>query len=147
MSDDPDYPDLPPTTRSVPIALIRAREKVMGPIREMLADSNITEQQWRILRVLDEAGPLDASTLAEQACLLLPSQTRIVQTLSEKGLVTRQTDKKDRRKQTVSITPAGRKIIEDNREEARRIAAHIETVVGKETLQNLLFILEKFDDL
>lgn len=147
MSEDPDYPDLPPTTRSVPIALIRAREKVMGPIREMLADSNITEQQWRILRVLDEAGPLDASTLAEQACLLLPSQTRIVQTLSEKGLVTRQTDKKDRRKQTVSITPAGRRIIEDNREEARRIAAHIETVVGKETLQDLLVILEKFDDL
>lgn len=147
MNEDPDYPDLPPTTRSVPIALIRAREKVMGPIREMLADSNITEQQWRILRVLDEVGPLDASTLAEQACLLLPSQTRIVQTLSEKGLVTRQTDKKDRRKQTVSITPAGRKIIEDNREEARRIAAHIETVVGEETLQDLLVILEKFDDL
>lgn len=147
MSENQAYPDLPPTARSVPIALIRAREKVMGPIREMLADSNITEQQWRILRVLDEVGPLDASTLAEQACLLLPSQTRIVQTLRDKGLVTRQTDKDDRRKQTVSITADGKKIIEDNREEARRIAAHIETVIGKETLKELLVILEKFDDL
>jgi homoprotocatechuate degradation regulator HpaR len=147
MSEQPAYPDLPPTTRSVPIALIRAREKVMGPIRKMLADSNITEQQWRILRVLDEVGPLDASTLAERACLLLPSQTRIVQTLRDKGLVTRQTDQDDRRKQTVSITADGKKIIEDNREEARRIAAHIETVIGKETLKDLLVILDKFDDL
>ena len=76
---------LPSTKRSIPIALIRAREKVMTPIREMLADSGITEQQWRILRVLEEFGPQDASTLAERACLLLPSQTRIVQTLSGKG--------------------------------------------------------------
>ncbi|MCR9055691.1 MAG: hypothetical protein NXI02_00005, partial [Rhodobacteraceae bacterium] len=68
---------LPSTKRSVPIALIRAREKVMGPIREMLSDCGITEQQWRILRVLEEFGPQDASSLAERACLLLPSQTRI----------------------------------------------------------------------
>ena len=47
--------ELPSTRRSVPIALIRAREKVMGPIRDMLADSGITEQQWRILRVISTA--------------------------------------------------------------------------------------------
>ena len=139
--------DLPTTRRSVPIALIRAREKVMGPIRDMLASSGITEQQWRILRVLDESGPLDASRLAERACLLLPSQTRIVQTLTEKGLVTRQADKNDRRKQTVAITDAGQKIISDNLDEAQRIARHIETVIGKEDLQQLFRILQKFDDI
>ena len=36
----------------LPIALMRAREQVMAPIRNMLADSGITEQQWRVLRVL-----------------------------------------------------------------------------------------------
>ena len=119
----------------------------MGPIRDMLASSGITEQQWRILRVLDESGPLDASRLAERACLLLPSQTRIVQTLTEKGLVTRQADKNDRRKQTVAITDAGQKIISDNLDEAQRIARHIETVIGKEDLQQLFRILQKFDDI
>lgn len=138
---------LPSTKRSIPIALIRAREKVMTPIREMLADSGITEQQWRILRVLEEYGPQDASTLAERACLLLPSQTRIVQTLLEKGLVTRQADEKDRRRQTVAITDAGRAIIEDKLDEAKAIAARIETVIGKEKLVQLLDILEDFQKL
>ncbi|WP_422377900.1 homoprotocatechuate degradation operon regulator HpaR [Roseibium sp.] len=138
---------LPSTRRSIPIALIRAREKVMTPIREMLADSGITEQQWRILRVLEEFGPQDASTLAERACLLLPSQTRIVQTLLEKGLVTRQADEKDRRKQTVAITDAGRAIIEEKLDDAKAIAARIEEVIGKEKLAQLLDILEDFQKL
>ncbi|MEO0979038.1 MAG: homoprotocatechuate degradation operon regulator HpaR [Pseudomonadota bacterium] len=150
MTDDKDKMGghtLPSTKRSVPIALIRAREKVMGPIREMLSDSGITEQQWRILRVLEEYGPQDASSLAERACLLLPSQTRIVQTLLEKGLVTRQADEKDRRKQTVAITEAGRKIILDKLDEAQAIAARIEDVIGKKRLSELLDILDDFQKL
>ncbi|MCV0426953.1 MAG: homoprotocatechuate degradation operon regulator HpaR [Roseibium sp.] len=150
MTDTPEtHTDrkLPPTKRSIPIALIRAREKVMGPIRDMLADTGITEQQWRILRVLEEFGPLDASTLADRACLLLPSQTRIVQTLSEKGLVTRNADDRDRRKQTVAITEAGKSIIYDNLEEAEAIVAHMEKVIGREKLNQLLDILEDFQNL
>ena len=146
-SDSPDDRKLPSTARSLPIALIRAREKVMGPIRDMLSKSGLTEQQWRILRVLDELGSLDATKLSENASLLLPSQTRIVQTLVEKGLVTRQADPSDRRRQTVAITPAGQKIILDNLEESQRLAAHIETVLGKETVDRLLDILEEFDRL
>ncbi|WP_422020068.1 homoprotocatechuate degradation operon regulator HpaR [Roseibium sp.] len=146
-SDTTDSPKLPSTKRSVPIALIRAREKVMGPIREMLSDSGITEQQWRTLRVLDEFGAQDASTLADRACLLLPSQTRIVQTLLEKGLVSRQPDAKDRRKQTVAITPAGRDIIHERLDEAEAIASRIEEVIGKKKLNQLLDILEDFQKL
>ncbi len=146
-SDSLNDRKLPSTARSLPIALIRAREKVMGPIREMLSNSGLTEQQWRILRVLDELGPLDSTKLSENASLLLPSQTRIVQTLLEKGLVTRQADPSDRRRQTVAITPAGQQIILDNLDEAQRLAAHIETVLGKETVDRLLDILEEFDRL
>jgi hypothetical protein len=36
-----DAPRFPPTGRSLPIALLRAREKVMGPIRLMLADAGV----------------------------------------------------------------------------------------------------------
>ncbi len=139
--------DLPSTTRSLPIALIRAREKLMGPIREMLSASGITEQQWRILRVLEEFGPLDATKLAERACLLLPSQSRIVQTLVEKGYVTRDQHAQDRRRQTVAITPAGRRIIEDNLPRAREIAAEIEAVLGKKKLKTLLDTLQELDRL
>lgn len=138
---------LPSTTRSLPMALIRAREKVMVPIRGMLVQSGITEQQWRILRVLEEFGPLDATKLAEAACLLVPSQTRIVQTLVEKGLVTRTPDTQDRRRQTVAITKAGRRIIEDNLDQAREIARHFETVLGKKKQRRLLNLLGELDQL
>lgn len=119
----------------------------MGPIRDMLSDIGITEQQWRILRVLEESGPQDASTLAERACLLMPSQTRILQTLVQKGLIMRDVDPIDRRKQTIKITDAGRKVIDDKRSEAEAIAQNIEEIIGKKKLATLLSILDDFDKL
>lgn len=139
--------NLPSTTQSVPMALIRARERIMVPIREMLAPTDITEQQWRVLRVLEEFGPLDPTKLAGRACLLLPSQTRIVQTLVEKGLVTREPHPSDRRRQTVAITRSGRKILEDNLEQAHAIAERIERLLGKKRLQTLLDILAELGEL
>ncbi len=138
---------LPSTDRSLPIALTRAREKVMLPIRQMLIASGITEQQWRILRVLQEQGPLDSTTLAEQACLLMPSLTRIVQSMEEKGFVSRVVSQEDRRRQTVSIEAKGRTIIQNNLDEAAIIAKRFEDVLGKQKLKTLLETLKQLDEL
>ncbi|MFK7942899.1 MAG: homoprotocatechuate degradation operon regulator HpaR [Paracoccaceae bacterium] len=138
---------LPETTRSLPIALIRARERVMAPIREMLRESGITEQQWRILRVLSESGPQDASRLAERACILLPSMTRISRSLIKKGLIERETDSKDRRRYTVSITQNGQKIIDDNLPKATEIAAQYRARIGDDRFEALLDLLQDISDL
>ncbi len=135
------------TSRSLPIALLRAREKVMGPVRKMLIDAGVTEQQWRVLRILDEIGRVDATALANQACLLLPSLTRILQTLVEKGYVTRTASKIDRRRQVVAISKAGRRLLSDNMDEAQRIANRIETRFGTERLQKLLNLLNELDQM
>ena len=66
------------TRRSLPIALLRARETVMHRFRPLLASHDLTEQQWRVIRVLGETSPLDASDVAERACILAPSLTRII---------------------------------------------------------------------
>ena len=71
-------PPLRRTARSLPIALLRARERVMGPIREILNESGISEQKFRVLRVVEESGPMEQTALAQQACLLLPSLTRML---------------------------------------------------------------------
>ena len=115
--------NLPSTSRSLPIALIRAREGVMIPIREMLSETGITEQQWRVLRVLSEHGVLDTKSLAERSCLLLPSLTRIAATLRGKGLISQTRDEQDRRRQFVEITPEGQSIIDTNASRASDIAA------------------------
>lgn len=139
---------LPPLThRSLPIALLRAREKVMGPIRHMLANAGVTEQQWRVLRVLEERGVLDPTEIAEHSCLLLPSLTRILQTLEGKAMIARQPHPTDRRKQQVQITDTGRQLILDNLHESQRLNAWLKTSLGDEKLEQLLDLLNELDAL
>ena len=132
---------LPSTDRSLPIALLRARERVMGPIRAMLAEAGITEQQWRVLRVLEEDGPQEPTRIAELACLLLPSLTRILQKLDDKGLIRRRPDPDDRRKQIVQITPAGRKLIAANLPRAAALTEQMRRNLGPERYEALLDLL------
>ena len=134
------------TARSLPIALLRARERVMGPIRGMLSDVGITEQQWRVLRVLQEAGPQDPTTIADSACLLLPSLTRILQKLEEKNLITRTADKVDRRKQVVSIAPAGSALIAENLGRSIALLDGLRTRMGAEDYDRLLDLLNALNE-
>ncbi|SMC46445.1 homoprotocatechuate degradation operon regulator HpaR [Primorskyibacter flagellatus] len=133
---------LPLTSRSLPILLIRAREAVMAPIRSMLADSGLTEQQWRVLRVLSEYGPQDTTDVADRASLLLPSLSRILRTMTEKGLITRQQHDGDRRRQILMITPAGQAVIDENIAEAAAIADAIKARLGDENYEALLDLLD-----
>jgi homoprotocatechuate degradation regulator HpaR len=133
------------TYRSLPIALLRARERVMGPIRAMLSDVGITEQQWRVLRVLRETGPTDPTHIADQACLLLPSLTRILQKLDDKKLIRRQQDKSDRRKQIVQITPKGEALIKANLATSIALLEQIRDQMGPERYDALLDLLNELD--
>ncbi|MDP5219363.1 homoprotocatechuate degradation operon regulator HpaR [Ruegeria sp. 2205SS24-7] len=137
---------LPRTSRSLPIALLRAREQVMGPVRAMLADVGITEQQWRVLRVLKEDGPQDPTRIADKACLLLPSLTRILQNLENKGLIERETDQTDRRRQIVGVTTAGEKIINDNLDKSIALLEATRARLGPEKYETLLDLLNELDD-
>ncbi|MEM7472213.1 MAG: homoprotocatechuate degradation operon regulator HpaR [Pseudomonadota bacterium] len=136
---------LPSTSRSLPIALIRAREGVMAPIREMLSETGITEQQWRVLRVLAEFGKLDAKTLADRSSLLFPSLTRIAATLREKGFVTQTRDSKDRRRQFIEITANGQRIIDERSPQAAQIVANFQATLGAENYETLLDLLAMLD--
>lgn len=139
--------DLPQMSRSLPIALLRAREKVMGPIRAILADAGVTEQQWRVLRVLKEQGPQEPTQIADRACLLLPSLTRILKKLEDKELILRRTAPNDRRRQIVEISAAGQQIIQANIAPSLRQAEHIRTLLGPERHDLLLDILGELHEL
>lgn len=145
-SDDP-IPPLRRTRRSLPIALLRARETVMGPIREMLSQSDINEQKWRVLRVLDERGPTELTLVAKDACLLLPSLTRIIRAMEEEGLATRASDEGDRRKSIASITDAGRALILAHMAESNAIFARLERDFGRDKVEQLLDLLDELQTL
>lgn len=133
------------TSRSLPIALLRARERVMGPIREMLSGVGITEQQWRVLRVLQEEGPMEPTRISEKACLLLPSLTRILQKLQEKQLIVRRKDKVDKRKQIVQITGAGEALISEHLETSLALLEKTRRQIGADRYELLLDLLNELD--
>lgn len=140
MTDDAS--PLRQTRRSLPIALLRARETVMGPIRDMLAQSDVSEQKWRVLRVLHEQGPLELSQIAAEACLLLSSLTRMVKPLEDEGLVTRHTPPEDRRKTVLRLSAAGDALIHRHAAQSAAIFARIDTEFGAERVERLLDLLE-----
>lgn len=131
------------TSRTLPIALLRARETVMSPIREMLSEIGLTEQKWRILRTLEECGCIEQSAIAERACLLLPSVTRITRSMEEAGLLIRLADNKDKRRMMIEITKEGRKVIRNNIHLSNEIYHQLETRLGKQKVNLLLDLLDE----
>ena len=134
------------TKRSLPIALLRARERVMVPIRAMLAESGVTEQKWRVLRVLEETGEIEPTVIASEACLHLPSLSRILKTMESDGLVERKEAPDDRRKTLVAISGAGRDILTRHAAQSAAIFAELEARMGKEKLDTILDLLEELPD-
>jgi homoprotocatechuate degradation regulator HpaR len=129
------------TRRALPIALLRAREAVMVRIRPILAERDITEQQWRVVRVLGEESPLDATEVAERACVLAPSLTRIIKALEDRKLITRTRDVVDGRRIALAVTPAGLDVIHDITPEIAPVYAELEARYGRERIELLLDML------
>lgn len=131
------------TRRSLPIALLRAREAMMAHFRPMLATHDMTEQQWRVIRILAEQETVDASEMAEKAFILAPSLTRIIRTLEERGIITKHKDGNDGRRVLLRITPAGLAIINDVTPESRIIYDRFERHFGRDKIELLLDMLDE----
>src|SRR3954453_1936357 len=118
------------TRRALPIALLRAREVVMARFRPILASRDVTEQQWRVIRVLGEESPLDATEVAERACVLAPSLTRIIRALEDRKMITRARDVDDGGRACRTIAPAGLALIREVTPETSPVYAELEAHYG-----------------
>ena len=114
----------------------------MARFRPMLARHDITEQQWRVLRVLAETGPLEATELASRASILPPSLTRIIRAMEERDFIIRNKVKDDGRRALLAISPAGVTLIEELAPERAAIYEAIEKRYGAEQPQELLDMLD-----
>jgi len=94
--------------RNLPMALLRARESVMGHFRPILRELDLTEQQWRVIRALHGSGGVEPTALAERTMLLMPSLTRILKSLEEQKLVKRFAVEGDNRRKLIQLAQRGR---------------------------------------
>jgi homoprotocatechuate degradation regulator HpaR len=125
------------------MALLRAREAVMPRFRPLLAEHGVTEQQWRVIRILGDSGPLDATELARRCVILMPSLTRIIRALAERKLVTRKPDATDGRRVVLDVTPEARTLIVSMLPEINSVYARLEREFGKQQLERTLDLLER----
>lgn len=126
------------TRRTLPMALLRARETVMDRFRPLLHKYDVTEQQWRVIRVLDEVDAIDASELAKGASILAPSLSRILKTLEARGLIVIRKDENDGRRTLVSLSLAGSDFLAKAAPESAAIYAEIEGIVGQDRIEGLI---------
>ena len=124
--------------RSLPMQLLHARESVMSLFRPMLRSFGMTDQQWRVIRVLAAKKNIEAFELSKQSMILPPSLTRILRNLEEDGLIKRAIYKQDQRKVLINLTAKGRKKYRQIVPESERIYRSIEKTIGKKELDELL---------
>lgn len=133
--------DLRDFQKNLPMALLRARETVMGRFRPILRDHDITEQQWRVVRALYGHEGLEATALAEQTLLLMPSLTRILKTLEEQKLIKRFAVKGDNRRRLIRLAARGRDLYVKMAPLSEAEYKSIEEKIGSEHLESLYELL------
>ncbi|MFJ3057224.1 homoprotocatechuate degradation operon regulator HpaR [Herbaspirillum sp. NPDC087042] len=97
--------------RNLPMLLLQARESVMRYFRESVKSHGLTEQQWRVIRVLNECGELESGKIAEQACILPPSLSGVIDRMERDGLIVRYRLSTDQRKVFVDMTGKSRELV------------------------------------
>ena len=129
--------------RSLPMALMRAREAVMREFRPRLAAHERTEQQWRVLRALSAfEKPLTTRELSEMTFLLGPSLSRITANLSERGWVRRSPHPTDQRSNLLNLTKLGETLVSQVASGSEEGYAAIETRFGVDRLELLHQLLD-----
>ena len=102
-----------------PEALITFRVSVLSQLLARLVDASVGQElglssrQWRVLVMLNRLGPSTSGTVARMASLDHSQVSRASFELAGKGLVTQGGDAADRRRQVLSITPAGLAVLRD----------------------------------
>ena len=71
--------------------------------------SELTYQQYNVLRMIDTMGPQPQAEVARRLLVTAPVVTRLASTLADAGLVERGTDPNDKRAVVLELTPTGRR--------------------------------------
>ncbi|AYN25813.1 MULTISPECIES: homoprotocatechuate degradation operon regulator HpaR [Buttiauxella] len=128
---------------SLTIALMQAREVAMGYFRPIIKQHNLTEQQWRIIRVLADNPSMDFHDLAFSTCILRPSLTGILTRMERDGLVLRLKPVNDQRKLYISLTKEGNALYARAQAQVEEAYKQIEIQFTPEKMQQLTALLQE----
>lgn len=132
--------------RNLPLLLLKAREAVMQHRRPTLRAHGLSDQQWRVLRVLAEpahAAGLDTGRLARESHLLGPSLTGMLARLEAAGLVQRERSAEDARRSVVRATDEALAMVSTMRSAIESQYDDLEAHLGRAKLSQLYALLDE----
>ena len=139
-------PSTPFVHRNLPRLLLEAREAVMAHTRPSLRTHGLSDQQWRVLRVLgehaDEAAGVETGRVAREAYLLGPSLTGVLTRMERDGLIDRARCPQDARRTVVRATAQGLAKVQALSESIEAHYAWMERELGKTKLTALYELLD-----
>ncbi|MGI9220886.1 MAG: MarR family transcriptional regulator [Woeseiaceae bacterium] len=104
--------NIPQFSHSLPMLLYAAIDVVMPRFRLIFKEFGLTEQQWRVLRVLWDIEEISHSELARITLIPAPSLVGIIDRLGKMQLVERRQSGLDRRVVLIATTVQGRELRE-----------------------------------
>jgi homoprotocatechuate degradation regulator HpaR len=128
--------------RNLPRLLLQARESVMAHTRPSLRGHGLSDQQWRVLRVLGEHGTVETGRVAREAYILGPSLTGVLARMERDGLIRRERDPEDQRRTVVEATTKGLKLVGKLSATIEAHYAWMEQSLGKQKLAQLYKLLD-----
>lgn len=133
--------------QSLTLALLQAREAAMSFFRPSLNEHGLTEQQWRIIRILEQHGELEIYQLAELACILKPSMTGVLVRMEAAGMVHRRKAEQDQRRVLITLADKGKASFESMSQCMEANYQRLQEQLGEEKLQTLLGLLDELKNI
>jgi len=134
---------MPKPRQSLTLTLLQAREAAMGFFRPSLNQHGLTEQQWRVIRILSQHDELEINRLAELACILKPSMTGVLVRMEAAGMVVRRKAEQDQRRVLVRLAEKGEACFSSMSQSMEANYQRLQAGFGEEKLQVLLTLLNE----
>jgi len=129
--------------RNLPLLLLQARESVISRFRPILNAHGLTEQQWRIVRALLDAGPLEPRQIGELCRISSPSLAGVLARMDALGLVQREAMAHDARRVLVRLTPRSRGLARTMAPQIEAAYQAIEAQIGTEVIARFYSALDE----
>ena len=124
-------------SRQLPVLLHRTREALAVRFRKVFLQHDLTDPQWRVLRILSQVDELDVSNLAQRSYLMRESLSRILRDLAARGLIVRRVSNTDARRIFHSLTSKGHHLLEEVAPAFNPVYKEIEARFGIERIEEL----------
>ena len=129
------------------IQILRINRTIRDCITAVVAQENLSLENWLILSILNEKGGLSMSELSNELGMRISGVSKNVDRLAKRALLFRQQDIYDNRRVLLFISEFGKNKMNRLEKEIENLSINIQNAVNMQNIENTRLSLEKLDSL